>query len=136
MAAQISVRNLQLSDPVDFAFFVRLKASFKNLVKARALVSDRRPLYYASNELFSTAITPESHSTSSCGYGTGSSPVVTIILLEICSFQIFSSAGGCRRPPTSTSIFDGFYLPMSVDTSSYAASTLLLLSIRQTPEAL
>ena len=63
------------------------------MFKARALVSDRRPLCYESNELFSTSIAPESHSTPFCDYAICSSAVVTIILLEIRPFQFFLSAG-------------------------------------------
>ena len=89
-----STGSVQLSDPVNSSFFVRLQASFKNMLEARAVVSDRRPQCYESNELFSTSIASESHSTSFCDYAICSSAVLTIILLEIRSFQIFLSPGG------------------------------------------
>ena len=40
-------------------------------------------IFFSSNEIVTTADAPESYSTSSCDYGTSSSAVVTIVLLEI-----------------------------------------------------
>ena len=81
MNVPLQYLNLQLSDPVDLAFFVRSKASFKNMLKSREIIAihvTRR----ISPVIATTADAPESHSTSSWGYATSSSAVVAIILLE------------------------------------------------------
>eukprot|EP00985_Skeletonema_marinoi_P012020 scaffold5734_cov145-Skeletonema_marinoi.AAC.1 len=83
--------------PRNHLFSNGLKASFKNTFKARALVSEHRPLCYQSNELFRMSNAPESHSTISCEYSMCSSDVLTIRLFEIWSFQFFELAGGRRR---------------------------------------
>jgi hypothetical protein len=73
--------SLQLSDPVDLSFFVRSKASFKNMLKSREIIAIHVTLRKAT-VIATTADSPESYSTSSCGYEDASSAVVAIILLE------------------------------------------------------